>query len=184
MLYDKLGAKLYCKIFDILLVITIILGIAVIVLIFTACGKPAPDPVQTLSPATAAPVQIPSPSPTVELEATPEPMPTPEPEPEPEIMPEEIEEPSPGSSDISPELIEFLESYEAFIDQYVEFMQAYMKNPTDFNLLMQYSSILSEYSRFTQAVDNYETNTMNEAESLYFAEVTLRCSQKMLKALG
>ena len=181
MLYEKLGAETYNKVFNILLILTIIPLIALIFLV--ACGKPAPEPVQTLPPATAQPVQLPSPSSSDEPEATPEPLPTPEPEVEPEFEPDEIEEPSTGSS-ISPDLIEFLDSYEAFIDEYCDFMKQYMANPTDFNLLMQYSAILSEYSKFTQAVDNYDTSTMNEAESLYFAEVTLRCSQKMLKALG
>ena len=85
---------------------------------------------------------------------------------------------------IDPDLLAFLESYEAFVDEYCSFMKSYMENPTDLNLLMKYSSILTEYSKFTAAVEAYDTSTMNEAESLYFAEVTLRCSQKMLKALG
>ena len=88
-----------------------------------------------------------------------------------------------ASGEHDPELVKFLESYEAFVDEYVEFMQAYMKNPTDLNLLMRYSSILAEYAKFTEAVDKYDTEDMSEADALYFAEVTLRCSQKLLKAL-
>lgn len=87
---------------------------------------------------------------------------------------------STDSDEISPDLINYLESYENFVDEYCEFMRAYMNNPTDMNLLNQYTDILNTMNEYTAAVDNYNTSDMNEAELAYFMEVTARCSTKML----
>ena len=151
--------------------VLVILSAALILLSLAACGKteaapasPAPAAAQT-----AAPAQTPSP--------TPEPAPTPEPTPA-----EEPESPAPGLVD--PELKEFLDRYEDFVDSYIEFMKEYQKNPTDMNLLLKYTSILQEYAEFAAAIEAYDDEDMSEADALYYAEVTLRCSQKMLAVVG
>ena len=83
---------------------------------------------------------------------------------------------------VRPEIKEFLDSYEAFIDEYIEFMENY--DSTDINMLLKYTEFMSKYAEFAEKVDAIEDMDLNDAEALYYAEVTLRASQKMLKVLG
>ena len=153
--------------------VLVILSAVLILLSLAACGKTEATPAapKPAEPLVTVPAQTPSPTPAPE--ATPEPEPTPAAEPE-----------SPAPAFVDPELKEFLDRYETFIDSYIDFMQEYKKNPTDLNLMMKYTSILQEYMEFVEAVEAYDSEDMSEADALYYAEVTLRCSQKMLAVIG
>ena len=95
------------------------------------------------------------------------------------------EEKKGGAEDgVDPELKAFLDSYEDFVDEYIEFMQKYTANPTDLSLLAGYADFMQKYADFAEKVDDYDTKDMSAADSAYYIEVTARCSQKMLKALG
>jgi len=95
------------------------------------------------------------------------------------------EEKKAGAEDgVDPELKAFLDSYEDFVDEYIEFMQKYTANPTDLSLLAGYADFMQKYADFAEKVDDYDTKDMSAADSAYYIEVTARCSQKMLKALG
>ena len=63
-------------------------------------------------------------------------------------------------------------------------MKEFDKNPTDINLMLKYTQILQEYAEFAEAVEDYDEEDMSEADALYYAEVTLRCSQKMPGVIG
>lgn len=95
------------------------------------------------------------------------------------------EEKSDGAEDgVDPELKAFLDSYEDFVDEYIEFMQKYSANPTDLSLLAAYADIMQEYADFADKVEKYDSKDMSAEDSAYYIEVTSRCSQKMLRALG
>lgn len=98
--------------------------------------------------------------------------------------PEEIEESSETTRDpdeLDPDLVAFCESYEAYIDEYCDFMERYLANPTDLNLLNEYVSIMETLDEFTTAADNYDTSDMTDAELQYYLEVTGRCTTRMLE---
>ena len=96
-----------------------------------------------------------------------------------------VEEKNTGAEDgVDPELKAFLDSYEDFVDEYIEFMQKYSANPTDLSLLAAYADIMQEYADFADKVEKYDSKDMSAADSAYYIEVTSRCSQKMLRALG
>lgn len=97
---------------------------------------------------------------------------------------EAADDPSALENVIRPEFKEFMDSYEAFYDEYIDFMERY-KNADSSNMLAMmtdYMNYLEKYSEFTEKLDAIDENELTDAEALYYAEVTLRVSQKMLQA--
>lgn len=83
------------------------------------------------------------------------------------------------SGEIRPNVKAAIDSYEEFVDKYCEFMSAY--DPTDISKLLQYTDLIQEEAKMTKAFEELDAE-LTDAEALYYAEVSLRCSQKMLKA--
>ena len=128
-------------------------------------------PAATSAPqATARPTAAPTAEPTAE--------PTEEPAPEPQIAAAENE--------IRPEVKEFLDAYEACMDEYVEFMQKYLNaDPTSMVSMMgDYYSILARYTEFAEKIDAFDESELTNAELAYYLEVTNRVSQKLLSVAG
>ncbi len=94
--------------------------------------------------------------------------------------------PGPGPDDIRPEVREFLDSYEACMDEYVEFMQKYMKaDPNEMMKMMgDYYSILARYTEFTEKLERLDESQLTNAELAYYIEVTGRVSRKLLSVTG
>lgn len=88
------------------------------------------------------------------------------------------------TGDIDPTLKQFLDSYEAFIDEYIEFMAKYQQNPTDTTLLSEYTNIMGKYSEFAQEISQWQGKQaeMSAADWNYYIEVTTRCNQKLSNA--
>lgn len=84
---------------------------------------------------------------------------------------------------VDPDLKAFLDSYEKFVDEYVDFMKKYMANPTDLSLLGEYTDMMTELSDFETKLDKYDSNNMSTEDAAYYLEVTTRCTQKMLEIL-
>ena len=128
-------------------------------------------PVATSAPqATARPTAAPT--------AEPEAEPTEEPTPEPQAVVAENE--------IRPEVKEFLDAYEACMDEYVDFMQKYMNaDPTSMVSMMgDYYSILARYTEFAEKIEAFDESELTNAELAYYLEVTNRVSQKLLSVAG
>ena len=79
---------------------------------------------------------------------------------------------------IRTELKEFLDSYEAFIDVYCEFMQNY--DSSDMLQLTEYAQLLSRYADFVEKADAWDEEEMNTEELLYYTEVMAKSSQKLI----
>ena len=123
--------------------------------------------------------------------ATPTPEATPEPaiEEEPEQMPEDPEETEDSASEaneedslsgIRPEFKEAMDSYEAFYDEYCQFMTDYKENPTDMTLLLQYTEMLGRLEEMNAAFDAWESEEMSNEELAYYLEVSARIQQKLI----
>ena len=84
---------------------------------------------------------------------------------------------------VDPDLKAFLDSYEKFVDEYVDFMKKYMANPTDLSLLGEYTDMMTELTDFETKLDKYDSNNMSTEDAAYYLEVTTRCTQKMLEIL-
>ena len=95
----------------------------------------------------------------------------------------ECDEDSEDESDgVTPELKAFLDSYEAYMDEYIEFMTLYKENPTDIAYITQYATMMTKAAEFANAIDEYDTEEMSEADQAYYLEVMARVNQKMIDA--
>lgn len=83
-----------------------------------------------------------------------------------------------------PEFKAALDSYEAFFDEYCEFMKKYAANPNDLELISEYSNYMSLYADTMSKMSALDDGNMNDAETRYYIEVTTRVSQKLLEASG
>ena len=135
-------------------------------------GRGAPGARQAEPAATSAPTAAPTAVPTPEPTETPAPTPTPGPT----ALPE---------SAIRPEVREFLDSYEACMDEYVDFMRRYMSaDPGSMMAMMgDYYDMLERYAQFTNKLDALDESQLTDAELKYYLEVTSRVSQKLLSVM-
>ena len=75
-----------------------------------------------------------------------------------------------------------MDSYEAFIDEYVAFMNKYAESDgSDPALLTDYASYMSRYADMVADFEAWENEEMNEAEAAYYLEVQTRVSQKLFE---
>ena len=104
-----------------------------------------------------------------------DPMPT-ESEPE-ETVPTEND----PSNELRPDFLEAMNSYEAFMDEYVAFMKKYLENPADIRLLSDYAKFMQEYAEFVEDFEKWSDEDLNAAELAYYLEVQNRVTQKLLE---
>lgn len=163
-------------------------AMACVLLYFSGCGNlsrppeaPETEGITEAITAQATPAQTAAPTP----EATPEPVIEEETEQMPED-PEGTEEPLPDAngesplSGIRPEFKEAMDSYEAFYDEYCQFMTDFKENPTDMTLLLQYTEMLGRLEEMNAAFDAWESEEMSNEELAYYLEVTARIEQKLI----
>lgn len=81
---------------------------------------------------------------------------------------------------LRPEFKEAMDSYEAFYDEYCDFMVKYKANPTDMKLITEYGDMLIKLSQMQEAFDAWEDEDLNDAELKYYLEVTNRITQKLI----
>ena len=170
---------------------------AVMALSLTACGgkkEESSSSVEVTEEATPTPTKEATPKPTKEPtpevteepteeptpEVTEEPTEEPTPEPTEEPTPEVTEEPEAEASVIRDDVKAAIDSYEAFVDEYCEFMKSY--DATDLTLLPKYTELLAKDVEAEKKFEAIADKDLNDAESAYYTEVSLRCAQKMAEA--
>ena len=130
-------------------------------------------------------VQEPESAPVEEPQSAPEGAPQPEPAPEavPEQAPvveEQAAETILDETLIRPEFKEAMDSYEAFFDEYIDFMNRYKENPTNTELLMQSADMLTKEAKMLKEFDDWEkSGDMTTAETAYYLEVHARIYEKL-----
>lgn len=87
-----------------------------------------------------------------------------------------------STSGLDPEFKAAMDSYEAFINEYVEFMKKYKANPTDLGLLSDYTEYMRKYTKFAEDFEKWDDEEMNVAEASYYIEVQSRVSKKLIEA--
>lgn len=85
-------------------------------------------------------------------------------------------------SGIRPEFQEAMDSYEAFYDEYIDLLQQYSENPTDLTLLNEYMDMMTRVVEMDEQFNAWEDEDLSTEEALYFSEVSLRISEKMIEA--
>lgn len=89
---------------------------------------------------------------------------------------------SKNSDVVDPKLKEFLDSYEAYMDEYIAFMKKMNDDPTNASLLTEYTKMMVKYNEFAQAIEKYDTEKMSTADSAYYLEVMARVNKKLMDA--
>ena len=89
----------------------------------------------------------------------------------------EQSEPSEG---LRPEFKEAMDSYEAFFDDYCDFLEKYQQNPSDLKLLAEYSEMLTKLSEMEASFGAWKEEDMSKEELAYYLEVSNRITQKLL----
>lgn len=85
------------------------------------------------------------------------------------------------SGDLDPEFKEMMDSYEAFFDEYIAFMEKYKENPTDMSLLSELSDMLTKEAEMLKEMEGLDQSEMSAAELAYYLEVTGRIYEKLAK---
>ncbi len=80
-----------------------------------------------------------------------------------------------------PEFKEAMDSYEAFYDEYCDFMKKYAENSTDLKLIAEYADMVSELAEMDKKFQAWDEGEMNDAELKYYLEVNTRVTQKLLE---
>lgn len=77
-------------------------------------------------------------------------------------------------SDIRPEFKKAMDEYEAYFDKYAEVMES-----GDYNMTSA-SELLRQYKKTMESFEAWENKDLNDAETAYYTEVSLRISSKLL----
>lgn len=88
-----------------------------------------------------------------------------------------------AETDISPEFKATMDSYEEFFDEYVEFMQKYNENPTDTEMMMELSNMMTKEADMLKKLEAMDQSEMTTAEAAYYLEVTARINKKLASVL-
>lgn len=83
---------------------------------------------------------------------------------------------------IRPEFKEAMDVYEAFFDEYAEFMKKYRSTENSFSLLTDYMMIMSRYAEVMESLDEIDEDNLSTEEYLYYVEVMTRINAKLLEA--
>lgn len=90
-------------------------------------------------------------------------------------------EPTAASATSDPDFRAAMDSYEAFFDEYVAFMKSYEESSDPTSMLADYLTLMTQYTETMQALESIDEDELSDADALYYAEVSLRISQKLLE---
>lgn len=93
------------------------------------------------------------------------------------------EAPTPASDEVSPEFKEMMDSYEAFFDEYVEFMKKYQSSDDVVGMLADYSDYMARYAETMEKIGALKNEKLSAADAAYLAEVQARITAKTLEVL-
>ena len=81
---------------------------------------------------------------------------------------------------VTPELADFLLSYELFIDDYCTFMESFdSSNPL---LLVRYSELLKQATELEEKANTYDESSMSTIDQTFYLESMTRINQRLLEA--
>ena len=100
----------------------------------------------------------------------------------PEPTPEPTPEATPAPAGVSPEFKETMDSYEAFFDEYCDFMKKMSDDPTDFTILMEYADVMTRYADIMDKLDAIDEDELSPADEAYYIEAMARIEVKLLEA--
>ncbi len=85
-------------------------------------------------------------------------------------------------SGVSPEFKAAMDSYESFFDEYIDFMKAMSRDPTNTTLLLRYTAVMTQYAETMEKLEAIDESRLSPADDAYYIEVMARIEVKMLQA--
>ena len=107
---------------------------------------------------------------------TPRPTATPRPSAEPKTTA------APHAEGVSPEFKRYMDSYEEFFDEYLEFMNGMDGEEDGFGVLLRYAAMLERYAEVMDSLDAIGEEELSTADEIYYLEVLSRINRKLLEA--
>lgn len=109
------------------------------------------------------------------------------PSPAPTAVPTEAPTKAPSSNSQSSDVIrddvkKAIDSYETFVDEYCAFMKTY--DASNLSSMNAYLALVQKELEMLKEFEAIKEKDLTTAETLYYAEVELRCSKKMLDAVN
>ncbi len=86
-----------------------------------------------------------------------------------------------ASTGVSPDVKEFLDSYEAFMDEYIDYMKKIENGTSSTAALTEYYDLLAQYDDYVKKLDELDTSNMTEADYEYYIDVTARINKKLIR---
>ena len=80
-----------------------------------------------------------------------------------------------------PEFKTAMDSYEAFYNDYCDFIEEYSKNPTDLKMLAKYADMMGKAADMDKAFEEWDEDDMTDEELKYYLEVSNRIILKLSK---
>lgn len=99
-----------------------------------------------------------------------------------EASEETPEQEAASAGGVTPSFKEAMDSYEAFFDEYIEFLKAYSEAEDSVSMMSEYLAYMSRYTEVMEKLDAIDEEALSEADDLYYTQVMLRISEKMLEA--
>ena len=84
------------------------------------------------------------------------------------------------ASGLRPEFKQAMDSYESFYNEYVDLLNQYKANPTDFSILAKYMTMLSKLEEIDAAFKAWDSSDMTPEELKYYLEVSTRIQKKLV----
>ena len=84
-----------------------------------------------------------------------------------------------ASDQVDPDFKKMMDSYEAFFDEYVEFMKKYNNSDDVLSMMDDYSDYLTKYTDYMDKLYNVDAENMSEADAYYYVEVSTRILDKL-----
>ena len=75
-----------------------------------------------------------------------------------------------------------MEDYEAFYDQYIDFMIKYQNSDNSMAMMADYLSLMGKLAEWEAEIDKIDEKELTTEEALLFNEVNLRIATKLNKA--
>jgi predicted small lipoprotein YifL len=93
--------------------------------------------------------------------------------------PEKPEKPEKPESGLRPEFKEAMDSYEAFYDEYCDFMEKYKEDSDNLTLIAKYGKMLVRLEEVNEKFEAWDEDELNSEELKYYLDVNNRVLKKL-----
>ena len=86
-----------------------------------------------------------------------------------------------NSNQVSADFKATMDSYEAFFDEYVDFMKKYSESDDVTTLFADYTEYMTKYADYIQKLESVDEDSLSDADLAYYLEVQNRINKKLLE---